>query len=237
MLTIIVWTNIIVIEIGFILGAALLLSKAGNEDDSDDPSRMSSTEVCSLHLPPHDMACLLNFRSKCFEDWGQFSSRLVSSGCASFAIFGKGWLQLLLSKIISSPPTFALLRIQLAISLLQEAAACITAMVGLPFYCLVQACGFVGFSAIWLLYTTYLVSSAEITTNKDPVTGASYKEYQYSDRAKQSVSPFFPLFITTVHEFHDLLQAIFMVFMWLWTTAFIQAIGQVLFILLLLLLS
>jgi hypothetical protein len=103
MLTIIVWTNIIVIEIGFILGAALLLSKAGNEDDSDDPSRMSSTEVCSLHLPPHDMACLLNFRSKCFEDWGQFSSRLVSSGCASFAIFGKGWLQLLLSKIISSP--------------------------------------------------------------------------------------------------------------------------------------
>jgi hypothetical protein len=61
-------------------------------------------------------------------------------------------------------------------------------MVGLPFYCLVQACGFVGFSAIWLYYTTYLVSSAEITTNKDPTTGASYKEYEYSDRAKQAVS-------------------------------------------------
>lgn len=80
-------------------------------------------------------------------------------------------------------------RIQLAISLLQEAAACITAMVGLPFYCLVQACAFVGFSAIWLVYTTYLVSSAEITTNKDPITGASYKEYEYSHRAKQSVTP------------------------------------------------
>lgn len=78
-------------------------------------------------------------------------------------------------------------RIQLAITLLQEAAACITAMVGLPFYCLVQACGFVGFSAIWLFYTTYLVSSADITTKEDPVTGASYKEYEYSDRAKQSV--------------------------------------------------
>jgi hypothetical protein len=120
---------------------------------------------------------------------------------------------------------FALFRIQLAISLLQEAAACITAMVGLPFYCLVQAIGFVGFSAIWLLYTTYLVSSAEITTNKDPVTGASYKEYQYSDRAKQSVScPSCPLMIDD--SSHP--QAIFMVFMWLWTTAFIQAIGQVL---------
>ena len=48
MLTIIVWTNIIVIEIGFILGAALLLSKAGNEENSEDPSRLSSTEVLSL---------------------------------------------------------------------------------------------------------------------------------------------------------------------------------------------
>lgn len=48
MLTIIVWTNIIVIEIGFILGAALLLSKAGNEDNSDDPSRLSSTEVLTF---------------------------------------------------------------------------------------------------------------------------------------------------------------------------------------------
>lgn len=82
-------------------------------------------------------------------------------------------------------------RIQLAISLLQEAAACITAMVGLPFYCLVQACGFVGFSAIWLFYTTYLVSSADITTKEDPITGASYKEYEYSDRAKQSVQYLF----------------------------------------------
>jgi hypothetical protein len=98
-------------------------------------------------------------------------------------------------------------RIQLAITLMQEAAACITAMVGLPLYCLMQACGFVGFSAIWLLYTTYLVSSAQIITHEDPITGETYKEFQYSDRAKQS--------------------AIFMVFMWLWTTAFIQAIGQV----------
>ena len=60
-------------------------------------------------------------------------------------------------------------------------------MVGLPFYCLIQAILFVGFSAIWLLYTTYLVSSAQITTYEDPVTGESYKEFKYSDRAKQSV--------------------------------------------------
>lgn len=61
-------------------------------------------------------------------------------------------------------------------------------MVGLPLYCLVQAAGFVGFSAIWLYYTTYLVSSAEITTHEDSITGQSYKEFQYSNRAKQSVS-------------------------------------------------
>lgn len=45
MLTLMVWTNIFVIEFGFILGAALLLSKASHEEDSDDPSRMSMTEV------------------------------------------------------------------------------------------------------------------------------------------------------------------------------------------------
>lgn len=45
MLTIMVWSNILLIEIGFVLGAALLLSKANNEEDSDDPTRMSTTEV------------------------------------------------------------------------------------------------------------------------------------------------------------------------------------------------
>jgi hypothetical protein len=45
MLNLIVWSNIIIIEIGFILGAILLLTKAGHEEDSDDPGRMSSTEV------------------------------------------------------------------------------------------------------------------------------------------------------------------------------------------------
>lgn len=61
-------------------------------------------------------------------------------------------------------------------------------MVGLPLYCLIQAAGFVGFSAVWLLYTTYLVSSAEITTHEDSVTGQTYKEFEYNNRAKQSVN-------------------------------------------------
>jgi hypothetical protein len=98
MLTIIVWTNIIVIEIGFILGAALLLSKAGHEDDSDDPSRMSSTEVGShfillsflFHLLCLVILLFLNLRSKCFEGWVPYLLRLVSSGFVSFVIFVKG---------------------------------------------------------------------------------------------------------------------------------------------------
>ena len=52
MLTIIVWTNIIVIEIGFIVGAALLLSKASHEENSTDPGRFSMTEVSNF-LPIH----------------------------------------------------------------------------------------------------------------------------------------------------------------------------------------
>lgn len=50
MLTIMVWTNIFVIEFVFILGAALLLSKANNEENSEDPSRMSTTEVNKLYI-------------------------------------------------------------------------------------------------------------------------------------------------------------------------------------------
>jgi hypothetical protein len=80
MLTIMVWSNILLIEIGFILGAALLLSKASNEEDSDDTSRMSMTEVIpSLLASPQslrDSLCRLNS----FAGWDLSSQPSASSG-------------------------------------------------------------------------------------------------------------------------------------------------------------
>ena len=95
----------------------------------------------------------------------------------------------------------------LAITLVQEAAACITALVLLPLLLLVQVIVFIAFTALWLYYALYLVSSADIVTMHDESTGSSWKELEYTDRAKQAI--------------------IFMCFMWLWTTAFIQAMGQI----------
>lgn len=98
-------------------------------------------------------------------------------------------------------------RIMLAITLVQEAAACITALVLLPLLLLVQVIVFLAFTALWMYYALYLVSSADIVTMHDPSTGSSWKEFEYTDRSKQAI--------------------LFMIFMWLWTTAFIQALGQI----------
>ena len=98
-------------------------------------------------------------------------------------------------------------RIMLAISLVQEAAACITALVLLPVLLLLQVAVFIAFTALWMYYALYLVSSADIVTKHDDTTGSSWKELQYTDRSKQAI--------------------LFMFFMWLWTTAFIQAMGQI----------
>jgi hypothetical protein len=81
MLTIIVWSNILLIEIGLILGAALLLSKAANEEDSDDASRMSMTEVL-LHTLLVSRDRSTDHRSKCFEGWVPSWRHSVCSGFA-----------------------------------------------------------------------------------------------------------------------------------------------------------
>ena len=95
----------------------------------------------------------------------------------------------------------------LAISLVQEAAACITALVMLPLLLLLQVGVFLAFTALWMYYSLYLVSSADIVTVYDESTGSSWKELEYTNRSKQAI--------------------LFMCFMWLWTTAFIQAMGQI----------
>lgn len=118
-----------------------------------------------------------------------------------------GWVLIGLAFVWLCVVLFMRERIMLAITLVQEAAACITALVMLPLLLLLQVVLFIGFTAIWLWYTVYLVSSADIITKYDSTTGSSYKELEYTDRSKQAI--------------------FFMFFIWLWTTAFIQALGQI----------
>mmetsp|Transcript_8013 Transcript_8013/g.13592 ORF Transcript_8013/g.13592 Transcript_8013/m.13592 type:complete len:428 (+) Transcript_8013:815-2098(+) len=118
-----------------------------------------------------------------------------------------GYVLLCLAFIWVCVVVFMRQRIMLAISLVQEAAACITALVLLPLLLLVQVAIFLAFTALWMYYSLYLVSSADIVTQHDPATGSSWKELEYTDRSKQAI--------------------LFMIFMWLWTTAFIQAMGQI----------
>lgn len=56
----------------------------------------------------------------------------------------------------------ALHRIGVAVDLVEEAADCVTSLGNLPLFCCLLVATFVLFSALWLLYTTYLVSSAEV---------------------------------------------------------------------------
>ena len=60
-----------------------------------------------------------------------------------------------------TPPPFR--RIGVAVDLIEEAAECITSLGNLAAFCVIMAATFVMFSALWLLYTTYLVSSAEVS--------------------------------------------------------------------------
>eukprot|EP00602_Paraphysomonas_sp_CaronLab_P008850 CAMPEP_0185018998 /NCGR_PEP_ID=MMETSP1103-20130426/1632_1 /TAXON_ID=36769 /ORGANISM="Paraphysomonas bandaiensis, Strain Caron Lab Isolate" /LENGTH=580 /DNA_ID=CAMNT_0027549065 /DNA_START=258 /DNA_END=2000 /DNA_ORIENTATION=+ len=172
MLTIIVWSNVIIIEAFLVAGAILMLNKAykENEAQSDDPEAFSDMQINLL--------------------------RGIGGLLAGLAVV---WVCVV---------CFLRERIQLAIDLIQEAAACVTSLTAVPLFCLCQVLCFCGFSVLWLLYTVYLVSSAEVTTEPDGA-GVAEKELEYSERAKQAV--------------------VFMVFMWLWTTAFIEAFGQISF--------
>eukprot|EP00981_Chlorochromonas_danica_P011443 scaffold4011_cov197-Ochromonas_danica.AAC.25 len=98
-------------------------------------------------------------------------------------------------------------KIALAISLVREACIALTSM---PLLCLMpmlQTVCFGGFTAIWMLFAVYLVSSGDITTHVDGLTGFSYKTMEYDLNAQRAI--------------------IFMLFAWLWSIGFIEAVGQI----------
>lgn len=100
-------------------------------------------------------------------------------------------------------------RIALAVSLIKEAS---TALVDLPLLLLLpilQTVVMAVFTGVWLTYSVYLVSSAELITHVDDKTGNSYKQFMWSKKSQQCI--------------------LFMFFCWAWTAAFIQALGHLIF--------
>jgi hypothetical protein len=63
------------------------------------------------------------------------------------------------------------------------------------------------FTTAWLIYSAFLVSSAQVVSRVDPYSGVHYKVLHWSAEAQRRV--------------------VVMVFCWIWTAAFIQASGQV----------
>jgi hypothetical protein len=97
-------------------------------------------------------------------------------------------------------------RISLAITLIKESAATLLQVPLLFLFPLIQTAIFAGFTCLWLYYTIYLVSSGQIVTHVDSVTGFSYKTIEYNENSKRAI--------------------VFMIFIWLWTIGFIEAVGQ-----------
>jgi hypothetical protein len=97
-------------------------------------------------------------------------------------------------------------RISLAITLIKESAATLLQVPLLFLFPLIQTAIFAGFTCLWLYYTIYLVSSGQIITHVDSITGFSYKTIEYNENSKRAI--------------------VFMIFIWLWTIGFIEALGQ-----------
>jgi Plasma-membrane choline transporter len=98
-------------------------------------------------------------------------------------------------------------RIAMAVSLIKEAATALTDMPLLMVLPVVVTTVMALFTGIWLTYSVYLASSAELVTHVDETTGNSYKEFSWSLRSQQRI--------------------IFLLFCWAWTAGFLQAIGHV----------
>lgn len=96
-------------------------------------------------------------------------------------------------------------RIGLAIGIIREAARAIGHMPILNFFPAIQLLGVTGFFIVWLIFSLYLVSSGELETHTT-VGGITYKTIHYDQNARKAI--------------------IFMLFMWFWTSTFIQAVGQ-----------
>lgn len=97
-------------------------------------------------------------------------------------------------------------RIALAIGIIKESSAALIDMPLLCFFPLFQTFLFACFTAIWLLYSAYLISSGELTTYTDPVTSISYNYIHYDVNSQGAM--------------------LILVFVWLWTTGFIEAFGN-----------
>jgi hypothetical protein len=148
MLHIMVWVNIVVVEVGLIIGAYLMVEKAKSERDSDDPSAMSDEQIAMLRGLGGILAimavlwiCVICFLRERYDWVCSLSWRLVSCD---------------VSRVLCG-------RIGVAVDLVEEAAECVTSLGSLPLFCLLLVVVFVAFSALWLLYTTYLVSSADVS--------------------------------------------------------------------------
>lgn len=142
MLHVIVWVNIFIVEVGLIIGAYLMVEKAKSETNSDDPSAMSDNQILMLRGLGGILAimavlwiCVICFLRERYDPWKAFP-----------------YLVVMLRH-----------RIRLAVDLVEEAAECVTSLGSLPLFCLLLVVIFIGFSGLWLLYTTYLVSSAEVS--------------------------------------------------------------------------
>lgn len=99
-------------------------------------------------------------------------------------------------------------RVALAITLVRESVKALIAMPFLIFFPLFECIVFGLFTALWAVYSLYLVSSGNLTTEVDDISGDSYKVLSYNDNATVAI--------------------VFLLFVWVWNTAFVEALGQLL---------
>jgi hypothetical protein len=98
-------------------------------------------------------------------------------------------------------------RISLAINLIKESASALIQIPLLLFMPFFQVLLFAGFTALWLYYCIYLISSGTVVNHTDSVTGFSYHTISYDKHSQQAI--------------------FLMVFIWFWTIGFIEAAGQI----------
>jgi hypothetical protein len=97
-------------------------------------------------------------------------------------------------------------RIALAIGIVRESAKALTAMPLLCMFPVLYWLIFAAFTALWMYYSVYLVSSGEVHTHVDDTTGLSYQTFSYDDNARKGIA--------------------FMIFVWVWSVGFLEAIGK-----------
>lgn len=97
-------------------------------------------------------------------------------------------------------------RIALAISIVRESVKALMAMPLLCFFPIIQSALFGGFTALWTIYSIYLVSSGTLNIETDPITGVQYKKLSYDKNSRHAM--------------------VFIFFVWIWGANFIEAFGQ-----------